>query len=850
MALPLLAFMAWGIELNELLLVPETKQSEPLWYCLMGVLSVGMIMFWPAKPLNFGARFEPYKQSLRILSLLSFGVLALGFLYFYAALLERLPLNGTYSDILHIARTNAERIAIGQDPYFKIDRIWNGNYPVYMAGRWLAYVPAVWLKFDIRWMDALLPLFALSLLWLNFSKRGVYANLLLLASLLPLAWIAYYLLHTAPWFFRGSGEGISLGWYLLLTWAMITRRFRLQGIFMVMILLSRPSLILWLPMWMWMLWRHEGQKAFYQLLISLVVSLTVFLLLPFDWEQWDYFMQLPEEYLANAYEYWGEKKRVWFLSSPGYAERFSSESLASLPYFQALFMAIGSGLVFWFWDKRSAKHIQISLSYAGLLSLKISLLFYAAFHLMPFHHFFMLASLVSLPLLWSLAPEPLEQESHAFGNPDNYRGMKIPALNLSRGQRKNVILLSLLLGLVLLEVLANTRFVAAPFKENFAWSSVVYFLSGLGIVVVMLIKPAKDALPSLLPDPKGKSAAWFKEAVILTIGFFLLMAGHQILLNHPMTIDDADMLPILQKQAQRFLAGEDVYAVMPGFWKGDMRPIYMPGFWAPFVPFELAGVDMRWATLILLLIAMGLIMSFLKPMQKNQSVFVLLALLPLVFLYESVWTGQEPIIRLSQEGIVMFYYVLLGFAVVRRMPVLVGIAIALCLLSRFALAPWVAMYFFYVFFFESKRKALIAAGTAAAIGLFGFLIPYGFELWDYFFNHPHRYQKFAENTWEVNQKFFATTLGLAKFFTQETVRYQHKIHLGLSFAAPALLLLTYWRTRLKWQWNERLFPLAMLKLTLVIFYNFIVMPVFYLFFVNTILSCLILFAYLGERLKA
>ncbi|MFK7920434.1 MAG: hypothetical protein AB8H47_00680 [Bacteroidia bacterium] len=843
--LPILLFIVLGVELGELLLASGQKQSEPLWYCLMGLLSVGLILFWPPHTLSFGQRYHQYRPAIRLISLLALGLAGALFLYHFSALLERFPLASTYSDILQNANTHAERIAIGQDPYFKIDRIWNGVYPVYMAGRWLAYVPAILLKIDIRWFDAIWPLLGLGLLWSDISKRGIYANLLLLASLLPLAWIAYYLLEINPWFFRGSGEGLSLGWYLMLAWAMLQRRFNLQGFLIVMLLLGRPSLVLWVPIWMFMLWRYESQQSFYQLLIGLLVSLTVFLIIPFDWEQWDYFINLPQEYLTNAYEYWTVEKRVWFISSPGYAIRFAEGKLGILAWIQFLSIALGSGLVFWIWKKRSAKRAQISLPYAGLLSLKISLLFYAAFHLMPFHHFFVLASFLSLPLIWMLVPVSQSQGSQAFG-----KAVKIPRLKLNQGQRKNILLLSLLIGLVLLEVLANTRFVAAPFKDNFVWSSAIYFLVGLGIVFVILIKPAASSLPSLLPDSKAKGVGWFKWAIVLSIGFFLLQAGSQILINFPLTIEDADMLPILRTQAQRFINGEDVYAVMPGFWKGNMKPIYMPGFWAPLVPFEAAGIDIRWATLVLLLLALGLILSFLPIIKRNQSLFVLVALLPLVFIYESVWTGQESIIRLSEEGIVMFYYVLLGFAVVRRWPVLTGVAIALCMLSRFGLVPWVGFYLIYVFFFENKRQALITAATAGAVGLFGFLIPYGFELWDYFFNHPHRYQKFAESTWEVNQQFFANTLGLAKYFTKETVRYQHRIHLILSFLAPALLLFTYWRTRLKWQWNEHFFALAMLKLTLVIFYSFIVMPVFYLFFVNTILSCLILFAYLGQMLKS
>ncbi|MEL6590994.1 MAG: hypothetical protein AAFQ68_12980, partial [Bacteroidota bacterium] len=584
----------------------------------------------------------------------------------------------------------------------------------------------------------------------------------------------------------------------------------------------------------------DGRAAFYRLLVGLIVSLSIFLILPFRWSGLSYFSDWPQAYLEYAKTYLHPDRQAWFINVPAYALRFGADRLGWLPGLQIGLGSLMSLGVIGLWKRFVGR--KRSLPLVGVLSLKLCLLFYVIFHLTPFQDFFIIVSVLSIVLFWQIA-------SPAFRGQSFSEAVSLLRLQLSSGQRKNLLLAASLLLLVTLEVLCNTRFISAPFTANFRWASALYFAAGLGIVALILIRPAEVRLPALLPRPNAQGVSWFKWGMALVIGFFFLRAGDWILTAHPLTIDDADMLPILREQARRFLQGEDVYAIMPGVWKGNMRPIYMPGFWAPFVPFEWAGVDIRWATLVILTISLGLIIWQLPLRRRNQSVFVLLAMVPLVLLYEAIWIGEGGIIRLAEEGIIMGYYVLLGSAVYRRWPILVGVAIALCCLSRFALVPWMGFYLLYVFFFESRRHAIISAGVAGAIGLFCFLIPYGFELWDYFFNHPHRYQKFAENTWEVNQEFYANTLGLAKYLSQSLVRYQHRAHIILSFSAPATLLLVYWRTRHRWAWHQDFVALAMLKLTLVIFYNFIVMPVFYLFFVNTILSCLILFAYLGKVLR-
>ena len=111
----------------------------------------------------------------------------------------------------------------------------------------------------------------------------------------------------------------------------------------------------------------------------------------------------------------------------------------------------------------------------------------------------------------------------------------------------------------------------------------------------------------------------------------------------------------------------------------------------------------------------------------------------------------------TEEGIVIGYYLFLAFSLTRKQPVLIGIAIACCLISRFSLFFWVPMYLIYVFFFESKRQAYIITATIVIIVFFVFLLPYGFWQPEYFLNIPADYHVGVDNAWksnEVNGKYY------------------------------------------------------------------------------------------------
>ncbi|MEL7341259.1 MAG: hypothetical protein AAGM67_12315, partial [Bacteroidota bacterium] len=388
LGLPVLLLLLLGIEYHELLLAPDQVQTEPLWYWLMSLLSVGVILFWPSQEPRFAQRLASYHRPLKWVSYLSFALLAGLFCYCFADFVERFPLSEIYSELLENTRTQAERVSLGLDPYFKVDQIWNGVYPVYMAGKWLVYAPSYFLSIDLRWMDVCMTLLGLGLLWHRSAKQGPYACLLLLASLLPLAWLGHYLLFVNTWFLRASGESISLGWYLLLVWGLLERRYTWQGFVIVMILLSRPGLVCWLPVWMFCLWRYDGRTAFYRLLVGLIVSLSIFLILPFRWSELSYFGDWPQAYLEYAKTYLHPDRQAWFINVPAYALRFGADRLGWLLGLQ---IGLGSLMSLWvigLWKRFVGR--KRSLPLVGVLSLKLCLLFYVIFHLTPFQDFFII----------------------------------------------------------------------------------------------------------------------------------------------------------------------------------------------------------------------------------------------------------------------------------------------------------------------------------------------------------------------------------------------------------------------------------------------------------------------------
>jgi len=371
-------------------------------------------------------------------------------------------------------------------------------------------------------------------------------------------------------------------------------------------------------------------------------------------------------------------------------------------------------------------------------------------------------------------------------------------------------------------------------------ASILYFISGIFIAILPLLK--------INPTPsKGEDARILRHFYLIIYSTFLILLtpyafewAFKLFERFAVNYKVADMLPVLQIMCQRFLNGDSIYELVH-FWEGT-EPIYLPAMWLPYVPCTYLGIDIRWTSMLALLIGITFIVFIGKNGHFNLK--SLLILLPLYLLLDGILHTKSVLIYLSEEPLVILYYLFLAFALARNNSYLIAIALSLCLMSRFALAFWFLMYIIYLFFFENKKLALQIGGMIGGICLF-LLVSTG-ALWqlDVILSLPTIYMEhLMENKWKFHG-FANTNLGLVKFFSFEQIPLVNRLFFIFNLIIPAICLLLFWKFKNKM--NQAFFTICSLKLSLVFFYNFLIMPFSYLFYTNTFLSIAILSWYLKE----
>ncbi len=411
--------------------------------------------------------------------------------------------------------------------------------------------------------------------------------------------------------------------------------------------------------------------------------------------------------------------------------------------------------------------------------------------------------------------------------------------------KRNIFMLSkffnaILLVFILTATLAETYF-GTHWKTNgdIFVASNVYIVCGLLLAFLPLIKVRIDT-PSV-PVFLTHLFRWLHLPLWIYIAFWFASIVQPFFTEIPIDYHNADMIPILKIQAQRFLKFGDVYAVIPEIW-GGMKPIYLTFMWLPFSLSEYWGFDARWV--VLLLEAIGLF--FLAKMHQK-SRLLLPAILGLVGIYcvlDYKLHFDKATIVFTEEGIVVGYYLFLGYALSRKNAWLIGLGIAFCALSRYVLIFWLPIFWLYWFFYQSRREAWIILGVSTTLIFTTFLIPYGFKRLDFFLGQHNGYIEMATRTWQQEPDFVKKTLGLAKYFKIEEIAKLHQLLVATAVVVPILFAGLCFFMRKKSWFQHEMFALCSLKLSMVCFYNLLEMPYFYLFYTNTFFSYCILFHFL------
>jgi hypothetical protein len=358
------------------------------------------------------------------------------------------------------------------------------------------------------------------------------------------------------------------------------------------------------------------------------------------------------------------------------------------------------------------------------------------------------------------------------------------------------------------------------------WLSLVYGSSGIAIGWLLTRVPAL-ALPTVQKNWWKTPAIQHRFIVTVLAGLALWSWCQYWFDEMPIDITNADMLPIIKVMGERFIAGQrsHIYDSIPWIWHGT-RPIYLPAMWLPYVPAIFAGIDMRWIAVSGLLFAFAAFLFLYRPSRRPGGFY--LGILTFLLFWWIVADNTAGIVSVAEEGTVIGYYVLLVLALVSGKPWLTGIAISLCMLSRYSLVGWIPAYVLWLVL-EKKWKDLgIVTLTGILCFVLLFLLPVGWATFLRLAGLPGDYVSFAARVWKDSPDVFSGAPAFAWFFGPHRTWLLHRLLLVLSFATPLTFVL--YRRR------AANLPLAALKLTLVVFYCFIDVPYLYLFYTSSFVS--------------
>jgi hypothetical protein len=323
----------------------------------------------------------------------------------YDHIFKGFPVSVQSSDIIPTIQVACRRFLSGQYVYNQITEFGYTLPLTYLPMQWLPFTFAELGHFDYRWIPFAIWTIAALVLFLRCLRTGnVVWQCIALVLILG---------GNSLVFFKSEGvltmtvELMVAGYYILFVSGLNTRNAVLAGLIISVCLLSRYSLLLWLPLAFFVLLVAKQRKFLLIAAITAVLTVLVIYVIPFLSKDWGSFYRGYKYYDQSALFEWGHMNENGYpghlFSGTGFAYIFYYK-LSSLDLMQRikmlqkthLFLSLGSTVVMgvWYWFNRKKINYRIFLS--G--SFKIYLTFFLAFIQVPYEYLMIVGNFVSIAM--------------------------------------------------------------------------------------------------------------------------------------------------------------------------------------------------------------------------------------------------------------------------------------------------------------------------------------------------------------------------------------------------------------------------------------------------------------------
>jgi hypothetical protein len=309
-------------------------------------------------------------------------------------IVERFSINISYSDIIPALQVYTRRWLLGTDIYVPLT--WELGYfalPTYLPATWFPFLAAEYWHFDYRIMawTLLLLLGAGGYLLVLWRLRQAWLPTLLLA-LVPFFYL-YAFERTEESLFGFTVESLIYGYYGLLAAGILLRSWPLQAIALVACLLSRYSLVFWVPLLLGLVFFQDSRRRGLLLAGTVLAGVLLLYVVPYMSQNWGLFMEVQRSYTDVAVFEWehlnAEGQPLHLYNGVGLAPYFYEHVSGSLRervvalktvHFALLVLIVG-GAALLYWRQRGPR---TDYRVYAVLVLKLYLATFYAFLQVPY----------------------------------------------------------------------------------------------------------------------------------------------------------------------------------------------------------------------------------------------------------------------------------------------------------------------------------------------------------------------------------------------------------------------------------------------------------------------------------
>ena len=302
------------------------------------------------------------------------GLVWLGFLY--EDLFLQIKLETGYSDIIPNIQLLCRRLLTGKYPYARIDLNGYSMDVTYLPMHWLPFTIAEWLKIDYRWIvSSVWGIASILLLVRTLRVANLYIRTFIPLLLLASNFVLFYNNNSI---IAVTIELMIAAYYMLFITGLNQKSAFVQGLFISFCILSRYSLILWLPLYAFVLYVSGYKKSLLYTVLTVVVIVLVAYVIPFLSKDPSILLKSYKEYDSGTFFEWNrmqtkginKDKPLMLFSGTGFAYYFYTrftelEVMMRMKLLQKvhLFCSLGVTVILgiWFWFKREKINVRIFL---------------------------------------------------------------------------------------------------------------------------------------------------------------------------------------------------------------------------------------------------------------------------------------------------------------------------------------------------------------------------------------------------------------------------------------------------------------------------------------------------------